>query len=171
MDISTKEHPVLMIHKAPWCGACKSLLSPQNYNRILAVIRSVNPDTEIKVISHEDYQKTNKVENYPHVNYIQGFPSLMITTSSNCHKGGTYSKVHILDGKYDSKVPGGAILNINTRSDIEGWLRRYLDPKLYNVGKSTPSETNIGRAVSSVLTPSVKSKSKHKSFTLLPIND
>jgi hypothetical protein len=171
MSSNKKDHPVLVISKTPWCGACKEFLNPKTYSQVLSVIRSINPDTEIRIIVHEDYGKTNKVDNYPHVKYIQSFPSLMITSVSNCHKSADFSGVYIYDGIYDN----GAIRQSKGPStDLDVWLKKYLDPKLYTrriKDTSVVSSESVENTIMSLLTPVPKNGNPQKSFTLLPLND
>jgi hypothetical protein len=170
-SITRKDHPVLVISKTPWCGACKDFLNPKTYNQVLSIIRSINPDTEIRIVVHEDYGKTNKVDNYPHVKYINGFPSLMITSVANCHKNADFSTVYIYDGIYDN----GAIRPSKGPSiDLDVWLKKYLDPKLYSgkiKDKSVVSSESVENTIMSLLTPTPKNGDSQKSFTLLPLND
>lgn len=186
-------HPILMIHKAPWCGACRNLLEPSNFNRITSIIKKVNPSTEIKIINHENYNQTNRHDQYPPFNYIQGFPTFMITSSDNCTRKGNISKVYIFNGKH---VNGQILEDKSQKLSFDAWLKKYLDPKLYKSEKITHqslSQTsrtqqdqpvandNVKKIVDNLMVPAgsanpppidkpTENKRKQRTFRLISVN-
>jgi len=159
--------PYLLIHTAPWCGACKSLMAPSTFSKITEIIRGVNPSTQIKIISHENYSKTNKVEEYPPVNCIPGFPMLMITSSDNCNRRGTMDKCKIYNYKWD----GSKLVEIskNSKESIKSWLERELNPSLF---KQTNKEVrSSSKSTSQVDRVSPHVNKNKRTFRLVGEND
>jgi len=140
-----ESHPIVLIHAAPWCGGCKQLLAPPNLAKLTKLIHELNPTAEIKVVYHEHYGKTNKVDEYPPFDYIPGFPTLMITDSTNCNRKGTMDKVKIRGARWNGKTI------VKTQDEpIETFLRNYinmfspvggapLQPPVGNVHKELPT--------------------------------
>lgn len=118
----SNEHPVLLIHTAPWCGACKSLLQPNNMSKITKLLKELNPEAEIKIISNKHFNDTNKTDDIPTVNYIPAFPMLMVMNSSNCSRRGSMNNVRIFNHNWD-----GNQINKNEKSEsIEAFLRKNI---------------------------------------------
>lgn len=116
-------HPVILIHAATWCGACKHFTGADNMSKLTRLIQSINPSTEVKIIYHNNFKDTNKKEEYPPIDYIPGFPMLMITDSTNCSRSGTMNKVHILGYKWNGK----ALVRGEDESP-EAFIKRVLKP-------------------------------------------
>lgn len=98
-------NPVIIIHGTKWCGACKHLLSGNRYEKMVNLIKELNPEAEIKIIYHEGFRELNQKEEYPRIDYLPSFPMVMITTKDNCTSRGNMNKVKINGYKYkDGKL-------------------------------------------------------------------
>jgi hypothetical protein len=169
------EHPVLIVHTAPWCTACAKLLDPSAFNQIVKTIKDTNPSTEIKIIKHNNYNDTNKHDQYPTFNYINGFPTFMITGSGNCNRKGSFDKVRIFGSKYDK----GKILGDNSsKVSFTNWLVTHLDTKLYSNKKANVQETdhdNVKKIMDTIVvskpTHSSENKRTQRTFRLISVNN
>lgn len=96
-------NPVVIIHGTKWCGACKQMLSGKRFDELVSLIKSLNPNAEIKIIYHENFDILNKSEEYPNPGKITAFPMIWITSKDNCHRSGDMNKVKINGYKWDGK--------------------------------------------------------------------
>lgn len=171
-------YPVVLIHTAPFCPFCKEFLSPPKLSAFTKLIHDINPRAQIKVVSHEYYNKTNKEEQYPPFDYIPRFPMIMVTDSSNCHRKGTMDKVKILGHKWDGK----AIVETtgeNTTEFLKKWLGENKASKTSpkrkdNSQKSapiSPPRANLPVKTQIPPKPALKSKSERRQFRLVGEND
>jgi hypothetical protein len=62
-------YPVLFIHTTPRCVLCTNLVMPENWKKLTDTINSVNPNSKIKLIQHDNYQQPNQdyTQIYPRV--------------------------------------------------------------------------------------------------------
>lgn len=116
--------PVIIIHAAHFCGACKALTTGKRFADFVQLATSLNRDVQIKIIYHEDFTILNKKEEYPQLNKIPQFPLIMITTKDNCKKTGDMSKVKIHGFNWDGKK----LVSKGTKSalDYDSFLRKNM---------------------------------------------
>ena len=161
-------HPVVMIHAAPWCVSCKKFLSPDNLDKITKHIKTINPNTEIKIIYHKDFKDTNKTEEYPPFNYIPAFPTMMVTSSANCNRKGSISKVEMLGYKWN----GNAIVK-GTSESMEAFLSRTLRSPSIGGGNSPSIINEVTKPFIGTTTGGdrVKTDRRERSFRLVGVSN
>lgn len=159
--------PVLIIHTAPWCSACKQLIQPNNLAKITKLLKELNPDAEIKIVSNSNFDNPNKTDNVPSVNYFPVFPMLMVTNSLNCNRKGSMNKVKILNHNWD----GTKLVKSEKQESIEAFLRRTIfkpnaQPKnSFTSGIYTHSKQDFPEDMKN------KNKRRERSFKLIGINE
>lgn len=122
-------HPVLFIHTAPWCNSCKNIVKPEHWNILTDTVKSINPDTEIRLIQHQNYHQLNKDPSkiYPRViKAVHTFPSFVVQPSPHATKEGTMERSIIYRGTFDERA--GAIVEDKKSKEetIKEWLGRAL---------------------------------------------
>lgn len=159
----SKEHPVLIIHTAPFCGACKQFLQPNNMAKLTKLVKELNPNAEIKIVSNENWSNTNKTDDVPTVNYIPAFPMLMLTTSSNCNRRGNMNDVMILNHYWN----GSQIIPVkNTELEsIESFLRRNMSIISSRISKIEQQYQHVDNSMEN------KIKRKERTFRLIGVNE
>lgn len=170
----SNEHPILLIHTAPWCGGCKNLLQPNNMSKITKILKELNPNTEVKIVSNQHWNDTNKTDDIPTVNYIPTFPMLMLMNSSNCNRSGTMNEVRI----YNHNWNGSSIVKNEKEESIEAFLRKNvlaITGEIQNKKETPIKKPNPN--VSSIQGPTTynrnenKIKRKERTFRLVGLNE
>jgi hypothetical protein len=166
---ATSSHPVVLIHGAPWCGACKQLLQRENLDKLTKTVKAINPNTTIKVIYHKNFKETNKTDEYPPINAFSEFPTIMVTSSSNCSKRGSMSKVEVFKYKWN----GSSLVRSQTQEDYGAFFTRAINSVM---GTPVPPRQPNGHTVPHNSTPvtvsgAVKTERTARHFRLVGLNE
>lgn len=159
-------HPVVLIHGAPWCGACKQLLQREQLDKLMQTVRSINPNTTVKVIMHKNFKEPNKTDEYPPINGFQEFPTIMVTSSTNCTKRGNMNKVEVFKYKWN----GSSLVRSQTNEDYNVFFNRAINSVMgMPIPSSSSKQPNV--AVPATVSGAVKTERTTRHYRLIGLNE
>lgn len=119
---------VLFVHTFDWCGACKEL--KKNFHTFESHIKSIDPRTEIRMVTHQRWEKMEDQDKYINLGNISSAPTLVLVPNTQAGPKGDYSTARVFNGKVvaTNGVPsivmsGKGFRNLGEMfAEIKNWL-------------------------------------------------